>query len=118
MLWPMEYSDQTLYISDLASAEGVNYVIDGSTFKDCILRGPAVVHLSQTDGSGGGVAIPHQDVNTVVITAEPGRSVIPIGVVVIRNCKFDGCTFDGITFFAPAEAAEALSKNLMANVPS
>lgn len=114
----MEYSDQTLYISDLATAEGVNYVIDGSTFKNCVLQGPAVVHLSRTDGSGGGVAIPHQDVNTVVIVSEEGRTVIPIGVVVIRDCKFDGCTFEGVTFFAPKETAEVLSKTLMSNVPS
>lgn len=113
----MEYSDQTLYISDLATVEGVNYTIDGSTFRNCTVRGPAVVTLIRTSASSGEVSIPHQDPKTVVIAAEEGRDVIPVGVVAIRDCTFDGCKFEGVTFFGPAEHMEQLTQTFMSNVP-
>lgn len=113
----MEYSDQTLYISDLAQAEGVNFVIDDSTFTNCIVRGPAVVSLIDTSASSGSVEIPNQDPKTVVLVAEDDRTVIPVGVVVLRNCQFAECTFEGVTFFGPKAYMEFLTETFMSNVP-
>lgn len=112
----MEYSDQTLYISDLATPESVHYVISDSTFKDCALRGPAVVRLYQTGATSGSVSIPNQNPETVVVVSEENRVDLPVGVVVIRDCRFDNCTFEGISFFAPADEAEVLRSTFMSNV--
>lgn len=113
----MEYSEQSLYISDLATADGASYVIEDSQFKNCQLRGPAVVRLAHTGGSGGGVTIPGQNPESVVLVAEEGRATLPVGVVLIRNCRFDDCSFEGISFLAPADEADELRNSLMRNVP-
>ena len=114
----MEYLDQTLYISDLATLEGVNYVIYDDTFTNCAVRGPAVVRLAQTSASSGEVSIPNQDPTTVVIVTEAERETLPVGVVLIRNCRFDNCTFEGVSFFAASDEAEAMTATFMRNVPA
>lgn len=113
----MEYSDQTLYISDLATVEGANYVIQGETFTNCIMRGPSVVMLSQSSASSGEVTIPDRDPSTVVIVAEEDRKALPVGVVLIRDCQFEACTFESISFFATAPEATVMKQTFMSNVP-
>lgn len=112
----MEYSDQSLFVSDLATLDGVNYVIDESTFTNCVLRGPAVVRLFATSASGGEISIPDQNPETVIIVTEEDRQSIPVGAVAIRNCRFDGCTFEGISFLAPAAEADVLRETFMQNI--
>lgn len=114
----MEYSDQTIHISDLATLEGVTYVIDGESFTNCAMRGPAVVMLSRTSASSGEVVIPNQDPTTVVIVTEADRVALPVGVVLIRDCTFNGCTFEGVSFFAMPEDAAAMTQTFMSNVPA
>ncbi|MBJ7470655.1 MAG: hypothetical protein JHD16_05110 [Solirubrobacteraceae bacterium] len=112
----MEYSDQTLHLSDLATLEGVNYVIEDSEFTNCIMRGPAVVMLERTSASSGEVTIPNQDADTVIVVAEEGRRVVPVGVVVIRGCTFAGCTFENVSFFGPSSQMDGLRETFMSNV--
>lgn len=112
----MEYSDQSLFVSDLATLDGVNYVIDDSTFKNCSLNGPAVVVLHNTSATSGHVTIPERDPETVIIVTEEGRLGVPVGAVVIRNCKFEGCTFEGVSFLAPAAEADKLRETFMRDV--
>lgn len=114
----MEYSDQTLYISDLATPQGVNYVIEGESFKNCVMRGPSVVMLSKSSASSGEVSIPDRNPSTVIIVAEEDREALPVGVVLIRDCQFEGCTFESISFFATAPEAAVMKETFMSNVPS
>lgn len=114
----MDYVDQTLYIHDLATAEGVNHVIEDARFRQCVIKGPAVITLERTQGDGGGVTVPSGVVDTVVISAEEGRKVIPVGVVIVRRSQFIDCLFESVSFFAQPEEAEALRTTFMADVPT
>lgn len=113
----MEYSDQSLYVSDLATLDGVNYVIDDSTFKNCTIKGPAVLRLFNTTASGGGISIPGYDPETVLIVAEDDRNAVPVGSVAVRKCHFENCTFEAISFLAPAAEADRLRESFMSSVP-
>lgn len=113
----MEYSDQSLFVSDLATLDGVNYVIDESSFKNCAIKGPAVIRLFGSTAAGGEITIPDQRPETVIIVTEEDRQAIPVGVVAVRNCRFENCTFEGISFIAPAAEADVLRETFMQNIP-
>lgn len=110
----MEYNDQTLFLSDVATLQDVNYIIDGDTFTNCVVRGPAVVWLKDSGGEGGTIDIPQRNPAAVAIAAEENRRVVPVGVIYITNCVFNNCSWEGVTFMGPTAQVEALVTTFLA----
>lgn len=88
-------------ISELADS---NHVIEGRTFEDCYIYGPAVLFAhdnvdlqhSSFEGSKDEVFIP-----TIGGRTGPGS-----GVIVLKDCKFRRCHFIGVSFVANPQDVE------------
>lgn len=92
-----EFRNQTVTINELTVVE---QVIDGYTFSNCKILGPAVVALQ------GSVEITHcsfdADANALFWEVPPTREYV-IGAILITNCVFSGCAFHNVGFAGTPE---------------
>jgi len=81
---------QTFSIADLA----INGRIEGRTFEDCDIYGPAVVHVT-------GIGHIHESIfdsmNSFIVTAQDKV----VGPILAKDCSFRGCRFHGVGFIGP-----------------
>lgn len=97
-----DFKDEAISISDLFR-EGLKAgetVIEGRTFTNCRLEGPAVIVVldgvvfDATDfGYTGG------DIGKIVWRTEAKTGVV--GAIPFKNCKFTGCSFFAVGYTGP-----------------
>ncbi len=86
------------------------FLIEGKTFTDCLIEGPAVLGIGeavQFEGCNMGAAT---DVRTLLLTPRGPRAA---GVVGFRNTRFVDCRFMQIGFTGPEQAVAELERGLM-----
>ncbi len=92
------FENKRINLNDLVLPS--NPIIDGKTFVDCEIVGPANLYLEAANGIND-----HRD-NAVDAVALSGERVFYNGFLV-RNCQFRGCRFHRVTlFFHPSEVSE------------
>ena len=74
-------------------------VIEGFTFDGCHIVGPAVVGLEASSPGSAGIANSSFDgePDAMFIQLEPAQEKV-VGVIVLKDCRFDRCRFQGIGF--------------------
>ncbi len=90
----MDYEGETLRMTDLL---GESNVLDGDTFTNCTLRGPAVVWF---DGDKPITLKFCEFAHELddLFWEVPRTRLGLIGAVMVRNCTFVSCRFVGIGF--------------------
>jgi len=86
------------------------FMIEGKTFTDCLIEGPAVLGIGddvQFDGCNMGLAT---DVRTLLLTPRGPKAA---GVVGFRNCRFLRCRFAQIGFTGPGETVAEMERGLL-----
>ncbi len=104
----LKYSHETLRMPELADAVEGPDVIDGYTFVECELIGPAVLALL------GGVTIAHStfEAHPDELFLELGEPRMLYGVIGLLNCEFTRCKFARIGFVGSAETIEAFRQSV------
>lgn len=81
--------------------------IDGRTFVDCFIEGPAVMMpIEGCDFENCNFGDPHGDPRTLMLKPMGARRVT--GVIPFTNCIFERCTFGGIGFAGTPEFLDRL----------
>jgi len=95
----------------IEAANDINQGIAGRVFKDCVVRGPAVIvpnrgtQIKDCDlGDVGG-----DPRNLFLIPAGP----MTMGSISVADCVFDGCLFSGVAMAGDAEFVEAFIARLV-----
>ncbi|ANF55585.1 hypothetical protein DA69_13035 [Brevundimonas naejangsanensis] len=84
--------------------------IDGKTFTECLIEGPAVMAImngTTFDGCNMGVA---EDPRTLLL--DPRGSMIA-GAIGMSNCRFVRCRFVQVAFTGAKEALDELERGLL-----
>ncbi|AYG94533.1 hypothetical protein D8I30_04555 [Brevundimonas naejangsanensis] len=84
--------------------------IDGKTFTECLIEGPAVMAVmdgTTFDGCNMGMA---EDPRTLLL--DPRGEKIA-GVIGMANCRFERCRFVQVGFTAAAESLDQLEQGLL-----
>jgi hypothetical protein len=100
------YRKQIVDIADLLN--GTYDVLDGLTFIDCDIKGPAVLLLQDVTINHGNFA---EDMNAILWDISPSRPVVA-GAVLVRNCTFERCLFVNVGFAGPPEFIEAMRQGI------
>ena len=95
------YRDQTVRLSDLVALQDV---IDGITFENCEIHGPAVVVLmgetKMTDCHWSGDA-------DAIIWPSHGRTYV-VGAIGLNDCTISGCEFYRVGILVPDDQMDAV----------
>jgi hypothetical protein len=97
-----DYIEQDVRLADLAGDAGA---IEGVRFKDCHVKGPAVL-VVQGDFSLVGNEI-EGDPDAFLWEVAPDRERV-IGAISIKNTEFEGCTFTNVGLAGPPEVIERI----------
>ena len=79
------------------------FMIEGKTFTDCLIEGPAVLGIGegvQFDGCNMGSAT---DIRTLLLTPRGSKAA---GVIGFKDCRFVRCRFMQIGFTGPEDEME------------
>ena len=98
------YRDTEVRLTDLVGPDGR---LQGVSFVDCKILGPAVVILDQSTLSGCQLGGP--SVDAVLWPIEAERNVV-VGAVYIRECSFKGCNFYNVGIAGPRDFIQSLSR--------
>lgn len=85
-------------------------MIEGKTFTDCLIEGPAVLGIGegvQFDGCNMGTAT---DVRTLLLTPRGPKAV---GVIGFKDCRFVRCRFMQIGFTGPEDTVAEMERGLI-----
>ncbi|HAJ02844.1 MULTISPECIES: hypothetical protein [unclassified Brevundimonas] len=86
------------------------FMIEGKTFTDCLIEGPAVLGVGdgvQFDGCNMGSAT---DVRTLLLTPRGSKAA---GVIGFKDCRFLRCRFTQIGFTGPEDAVAEMERGLL-----
>lgn len=101
-----EFENEIVRLPDLAIASDI---LEGLTFKNCMVVGPAVIApvgaLNLSD------MVFSASIEEMLILA-PETRVLPKGVIGIKDCSFEGCRFDRLSIMADEPVLERL-RNLV-----
>ena len=91
------YRGRVVRLTELAGDDGI---LEGFTFDDCTIRGPAVVVPQGTttfahSNLGG-------DLDAILWEIPPERPRVT-GAILAVDCTFEGCTFVNVGFAGPPE---------------
>lgn len=96
------YRNQVVRLTDLAVTQEI---LDGLTFENCLILGPAVVApMGETVIEGSTF---HGTAEGMYWPVSPDRGVV-IGAIGLNNCKFTRCRFERVGFAGPPELLDAL----------
>jgi hypothetical protein len=92
------YQDRVVRLSELVG-DKVPPVIEGLTFDGCHIVGPAVVRLEASSPGSAGISNSSfdGDPDAMFIQVAPEQEQV-IGVILIRDCRFERCRFQGVGF--------------------
>lgn len=91
----MDYRGDRIRISDFVLEDGM--VIEGHTFENCTLVGPAILWLDQDTPNKIEFSVFPHELDKIIWEVPSSRPAF-VGVVVVRNCSFTSCKFLGIGF--------------------
>jgi hypothetical protein len=96
---PKTHEHRVIWLRDLVPDDGV---LDGHTFVDCEVNGPAVLVLQ-----GDHTVLGHNDfggpsLEAVLWEVAPDRPTV-VGAVLALNCTFNDCRFRRIGFAGPPD---------------
>ncbi|WP_370237552.1 hypothetical protein [Brevundimonas sp.] len=86
------------------------FMIEGKTFTDCLIEGPAVLGIGegvQFDGCNMGSAT---DIRTLLLTPRGSKAA---GVIGFKDCRFVRCRFMQIGFTGPEDAVAEMERGLL-----
>ena len=86
------YRDETVSIPELVAREGK--VLDGFTFENCQIEGPAILLLRGTTSENNDI----QGSVDAILWEIPQRRQQVIGAVLAQNCTLRGCDISEIGF--------------------
>lgn len=96
------YENEVVRLADLSVTSDM---VEGVTFQDCLVLGPAVVvPLGETRIENCSFA---GTPDAIFWEVSEGRDLI-IGAVGLSECKFDGCRFERVGFAGGRDILEAL----------
>lgn len=103
-----DFYSQVVRVSDLAVT---GPVIEGYTFENCLVLGPAVVAVLSDVSfeSSQWVTDPGESSESLWWEVDEGHRVGAIG---IRNCSFVGCVFQGVGFAGTKETIAILREGI------
>jgi hypothetical protein len=93
------YQSQTVRLADLTV---ITDTIQGQTFDNCTILGPAIVLLLKSNLSGC------HFVGDLEAMLYPVDRTYFIGVIGLIECNFYGCRFERIGFAGPAEHLDSM----------
>lgn len=102
---------EVVRIADLAT---VNPVIDGHSFENCLIVGPAVL-LAMDGTSIEGCDLGGDPIALFWLVDPDLRSKI-LGAIGIQNCSFRGCRFENIGLAGPEELRTMLWQDVTRGV--
>ena len=100
------YKRAVVPIAELVEEDGL---LDGFTFDDCYIRGPAILVL-QGKGELSNCTF-RGDAETILWEVPPTRKRIS-GVIVAKDCTFTRCVFSNIGFAGPPEFIQMMESQV------
>ena len=85
-------------------------VIDGRTFENCHIYGPAMITFTNQIVSGAMFEVPNNDLDALLIDVGKGAGKRIPGVIGFHNCIIKNCTFHNIGIIATADVLESIRK--------
>lgn len=95
------YDGEDLRVADLA---GDSFAIAANHFKNCRIRGPAVLAMTNCRLSRNQMGGPP---DWIMWEVPPEREHV-VGAVMVNDCTFEGCTFEGVGFAVRPDEAQAV----------
>ncbi|AZH79446.1 hypothetical protein CSX12_13865 [Microbacterium sp. Y-01] len=96
------YENEVVRLADLAVTSDT---IEGVTFRDCLVLGPAIViPMSETSITNG---VFTGDPEALFWELNPARELV-IGAIGLVSCEFDGCRFERVGFAGGVDVLHAL----------
>jgi hypothetical protein len=102
------YFQRDVWLPRVIQQRGIRNLLPRHDFRHCVIHGPAVVLLIDSELNDCRVAGSLQMLPWDRLVADDFDEVPPDGVIRIYGCSFDDCLFDGIGFAAPPDRAPAL----------
>jgi hypothetical protein len=87
----------TFRLTDLLPPDGSS-VIEGKTFEDCVVWGPAVVIAKNLSMHESRIAAGQQSGMDGIFVPTVKRAKVFLGMVVLKDCVFRRCTIAAISF--------------------
>ena len=97
-----DYLGEDIRLAELAGDEGV---IEGVRFKDCYVKGPAVLVVQGDFNLVDNKIEGDPDAFLWVI---PERRTRVIGAILVKDTTFEGCTFTNVGLAGPPEIIERI----------
>jgi hypothetical protein len=93
------YVERVVRLSELVDDRGV---LEGCAFDRCHITGPAIIGVTgkttvKDCNLGGPTA------EAVLWEFDPSLRPVVVGVLVCKDCTFDGCSFQNVGFAGPPE---------------
>jgi hypothetical protein len=100
---PKTHEREPIRLCELVAGDGV---LDGHTFVECHIKGPAILALLGepvlTDCDFGG------DASQILWEVDTKTRPSVVGVIVADHCTFVGCVFEGVGFAGDHELIELI----------
>ena len=96
----MVYEDRVIRMCDFA---GPQSTIEGYTFNNCFVRGPAVIVVQNDTFSNSTF---QGDPEAMLWPILPPRTSV-IGAILVKDCTFERCVFSNVGFAGPPEFIES-----------
>jgi hypothetical protein len=97
-----EYHDEDVRLAELAGDDGV---IEGVHFKDCLVKGPAVLVVQ------GDFSLVDNEIEgdpDAFLWEVPEHRTRVIGAILVKDSTFEGCTFRKVGLAGPPEIIERI----------
>lgn len=105
-------ADDTTYrerIVNICELGGVRGIIDGLTFIERDVKGPAVLLLNNVSINDG--TFP-EDLNAILWELPPDRPQVS-GAMLVRNCTFERCLFFNVGFAGPPDFIKEMRQSMV-----
>jgi hypothetical protein len=99
------YENRVVRITELVDVDGL---LDGFTFVNCEISGPAVVVPSGSRMSGNDPGAPPDS----LLWELPGDRIQKVGVILARNCTFEECRFRNVGLAGPSDFVQSFRRSM------
>ena len=105
------FRNMKIRLADFANQSNRSLILDGKTFDDCIIYGPAVIKIvNNNEIVYSHFGAPGSNPDNLWIIVQEQRWVT--GIIGIKNTKFRHCTFVDIAFIGTREEREIFTKGI------